>query len=343
MQMLVTVASLYLFALRRVLRLSTWQTESGSTRTSSLQPLRRTYANMAITICAFSILGLTTSTTVVVMAAVPRGFVDPTFAQIFVLLPLCVSSFPPFLPSSLLPLSDSPSPSHSLSSHASCPSRPRHHPRADALPLARSYAFALLGLPSSILLFARAFDAKRESSRSHTRVSVNVNVVSFTEGPLPASPSPKRHSQAVPYLDARRGLALPVPQGFELVDRGATAHGLEHSSGPVHLAHHGMYPSLEVRASNSSLDKDGRPFDEYAQFPPEPTPTTLGAARPDSVYSVGSLEGGGGVDVVARPDPFGAAALEGTAALSLGAAPPGTSSGSLSGVERELEAKRWRT
>ncbi|GAA5924775.1 hypothetical protein JCM3775_005466 [Rhodotorula graminis] len=143
--MLVTVASLYLVALRHVLRLSTWQTESGSTRTSSLQPLRRTYANMAINLCIFSILGLTTSTTVVVMAAVPRGFVDPTFAQIFVLLPF--------------------------------------------------YAFAILGLPSSVLLFVRAFDAKRESSRSHTRISVNVNVVSFTEGPLPpSSPSGKRHS-----------------------------------------------------------------------------------------------------------------------------------------------------
>ncbi|KPV75179.1 uncharacterized protein RHOBADRAFT_53192 [Rhodotorula graminis WP1] len=249
--MLVTVASLYLVALRHVLRLSTWQTESGSTRTSSLQPLRRTYANMDINLCIFSILGLTTSTTVVVMAAVPRGFVDPTFAQIFVLLPF--------------------------------------------------YAFAILGLPSSVLLFVRAFDAKRESSRSHTRISVNVNVVSFTEG-------------------------------FELVDRGAApAHRLERSAGSVHVADHHLYPSLEVRASNSSLDKDVRPFDEYAHFPPEPTATTLGAARPDSVYSVGSLEVGGRIDVGARPDLFGAATLEGTAGLSLDAAAPARGGGCVRG------------
>ena len=40
--LLVAIATLYLIALRRVLRVSSWQTESGSTRASSLKPLRRT-------------------------------------------------------------------------------------------------------------------------------------------------------------------------------------------------------------------------------------------------------------------------------------------------------------
>jgi len=216
------------------------------------------------------------------MAAIPKGFTDPVKSQIFTLLPLYMLS----------PLS-----------------RKRRSPRRPPSP--RSYAFAILGLPSSILLFVRAFDPTRDRSRSHTRVSVNVNVVSFSEGPLPPSPATKRQSHAVPYLDARRALALPVPDGFELMPQSSKSH---RTSAPTSLSQ--LCPSLEVRASHSSLDKDLRPFEEYAHFPPEPE-RALGAARPDSVYSVGgsSFEG----SPVAGRDPF---VFGSTARLAPEATPP---------------------
>ncbi|GJN88955.1 hypothetical protein Rhopal_001926-T1 [Rhodotorula paludigena] len=169
-----SVALLYLFSLRRVLQqASSWSAgsnvSSSRTHRSQRKIMRQTYANLAITIGAFSLLGLSFMAVSIAIARDPRGITDATTMQVFTLVPL--------------------------------------------------YAFAVLGLPTSVLLFVRSYDRSSPTS-SADGVNVSVHVVSLAEGGAPPPPLPPKdcRKSTVPYASARRALALEMPEDFELVE-----------------------------------------------------------------------------------------------------------------------------
>ncbi|BGP47706.1 hypothetical protein JCM10450v2_003571 [Rhodotorula kratochvilovae] len=243
--------------------------------------MRQTYANMAITICAFSLLGLTFSGTSLAMAATPHGF-----------------------------------------SH---------------------YAFALLGLPTAILLFIRSFDRSSASgSRQASHVSISVNVVSFADGPLPPPASAKKRSSSIPYLSARRALALPIPpipEGFELVaspERDKPAAASEDSCGSaLHV-----FPSLEAHASHE-------PNLGGYTFPPAPAPAAAQQNRLSVLSIPDSLLADRGSPTTAHvySFAFGATSQLSLAECGSGGAPPLTPAPGppprRPGAESMVDAKYW--
>ncbi|BGP07678.1 hypothetical protein JCM10049v2_003518 [Rhodotorula toruloides] len=93
--------------------------------------------------------------------------------------------------------------------------------RSQVYTLVPMWCFAILGLPTAILLFVRSFDT---ASLHPTTSLVSVCGVSFShtsaaDGPLPPLPAPA-DPQLVPYALARQALNVPLPQEFELVKRG---------------------------------------------------------------------------------------------------------------------------
>ncbi|GAA5849729.1 hypothetical protein JCM8547_000545 [Rhodosporidiobolus lusitaniae] len=88
------------------------------------------------------------------------------------------------------------------------------------------WTFAVLGLPTAVLLFWRSFDRSGQKSSTVRSNQVSVSVrVEFAEDHQhgPSFPDSMEHGRkgsiAYPYPHARTAFALPMPENFEMVDQ----------------------------------------------------------------------------------------------------------------------------
>ncbi|BGP31698.1 hypothetical protein JCM10296v2_003472 [Rhodotorula toruloides] len=162
--------------------------------------------------------------------------------------------------------------------------------RSQVYTLVPMWCFAILGLPTAILLFVRSFD----TAALHPTTSLaSVRGVSFshstvTDGPLPPLPAPA-DPQLVPYALARQAVNVPLPQEFELVKRGGEKRdsGAEGSIGSYGESKDGVYayPTDEDHAN----DDDARSNDTVSPVSDTTNHASLASRRGARALSALSL------------------------------------------------------
>ncbi|BGP24279.1 hypothetical protein Rt10032_c03g1595 [Rhodotorula toruloides] len=162
--------------------------------------------------------------------------------------------------------------------------------RSQVYTLVPMWCFAILGLPTAILLFIRSFDV---TSLHPTTSTVSVRVVSTADRPLPPLPQ-SRPPPLVPYALARQALNVPLPQEFELVKRGGEKRdsGAEGSIASCGDSKDGAfaYPTDDEHPSTTTLD-DARRSDAVSPVSSDANHGSLASrrgARPLSALSLAS-------------------------------------------------------
>ncbi|BGO99382.1 hypothetical protein NBRC10513v2_003480 [Rhodotorula toruloides] len=164
--------------------------------------------------------------------------------------------------------------------------------RSQVYTLVPMWCFAILGLPTALLLFVRSFDS---ASLHPTTSLVSVRGVSFShstaaDGPLPPLPAPA-DPQLVPYALARQALNVPLPQEFELVKRGGEKRDSGANGGSIGSYGESKDVGYAYPTDDEHSNDDARRIDTVSPVSDSTNHTSLASrrgARPLSALSLAS-------------------------------------------------------